>query len=836
MRTVKFYHDVKVEKVPEIEYVDIFYNKATFNIDDVLPHDLFVIRRGTKRINSKHWIKDTSLTKQYHAEYSSLYHKKTKTAVYIPRFPIAFDTETTTVTGDIPVVKDGELYTKKMTTGFVYYFILLIDKYVIHCRTWEDILTVFAQLQNKLRISSDTCVFSNTLLKTRVLIANLGFEFQFMRDRFPRIGHMWKKVFSVKSRTPLTAETDSGFVFQDALKISNSSLEKLSELYELPTKKTHDLDYSLMRNSKTPLDEKEIEYCSNDVRILGDFYRWIINNYVVNGLPFPLTSTGLVRDSLKKFCKMTEIKTRKADNGKTYRNQSRFIKTVLPNLFPKSYNEYAEDVLHGFRGGYTHANYTIAGRTIFDVNGGDFTSSYPYCLLFQKFPMSAFTESQNNTWDTLCKIKKQGKAILAKVTFHGLTNKTPHSLESVSKTYEWEQCGRSLKKYVQENNAIIDNGRILYTDNCTVIVTDLDIDSYDKFYNYDSVEVHYFKFAQYNYLPDYVRMCVIQYYQIKSVLKDKGLDETTDYRIAKAMLNAIYGMMCEKLHIDNTIYDPETKQWTKELPQTMEELESAYQECIGKQNDDFPTTILSPYWGMWTTSHARHNLFDILLELPSEDSLYCDTDSIYFTNPEKNQAVCDKYNKRVMEENSLLIDKWNKEHGFDIDVYNSKTDKDKTTYLNETHGMIPKMFIGLGAFDKLHKGSNYTRFKTLGAKRYIKSYMENGKEVTVQTIAGLPKESLMNYLSENMPDTDPYDFFQHGMTIPKVKNCSFYCDDEIAYEVTDYLGNSEIMHEYSAIGIKPIDFTMKLSSEYFELINKAIEEIKKKDLRKCVLT
>lgn len=836
MRQVKFYHDVKVEKVPETEYVDIFYNKSTFKIDDVLPHDLFVLRSGKYRINSKHWIKDTSLTKQYHAEYMQAHNKKTKTVIYIPKFPIAFDTETTTVVGDIPVIKNGDVYTKKMTTGFVYYFIILIDKYVIHCRTWEDTLRVFAQLQNKLKISSDVCILPNTLLKSRVLIANLGFEFQFMKDRFPRIGHNWKKIFAIKSRTPLTAETDSGFVFQDALKISNSSLEKLSSLYDLPTKKTHDLDYSLMRNSKTPLDEKEIEYCSNDVRILGDFYRWIINNYVVNGLPFPLTSTGLVRDSIKKFCKMTEVKVNKSENGKTYRNPSRFLKKTLPNLFPKTYNEYAEDVLHGFRGGYTHANYTIAGRTIYDVNGGDFTSSYPYCLLFQKFPMGSFTDNHDKTWDCVLRNIEHNRAVLAKVTFHGLKNKTPHSLESVSKTYEWEQCGKSLKKYVQQNNAIIDNGRILHTDNCTVVITDLDVDSYTKFYTWESVEVHYMKSSQYDYLPDYVRMCVIQYYQLKSILKKQGLDGTTEYRIAKAMLNAIYGMMCEKLHIDNATYDPELRRWIKETPQTMEELESAYQDCIGKTQNDFPTTILSPYWGMWTTSHARHNLFDILLELPYEDSLYCDTDSIYFTNPEKNQVVCDKYNKRVMEENSLLIAKWNKEHGFDIDVYNSKSDDDKTKYLNETHGMIPEMFIDLGTFDKLRKGSNYTRFKTLGAKRYIKSYMENDKEETEQTIAGLPKKSLMNYLSENMPDTDPYDFFKHGMTIPKVKNCSFYCDDEVAYEVTDYLGNSEIMHEYSAIGIRPIDFTMKLNSDYYKLIYNSVEEIKKKDLRECVVT
>ena len=40
-----------------------------------------------------------------------------------------------------------------------------------------------------------------------------------------------------------------------------------------------DLDYSLLRNSKTPLSEKELGYCFNDVLIVTSFINEQINEY-----------------------------------------------------------------------------------------------------------------------------------------------------------------------------------------------------------------------------------------------------------------------------------------------------------------------------------------------------------------------------------------------------------------------------------------------------------------------------------------------------------------------------------------------------------------------------
>ena len=72
----------------------------------------------------------------------------------------------------------------------------------------------------------------------------------------------------------------------------------------------------------------------------------------------------------------------------------------------------------------------------------------------------------------------------------------------------------------------------------------------------------------------------------------------------------------------------------------------------------------------------------------------------------------------------VLINEWNEKWGFDIDKYNKMNPDEREKYVKETHGLVPKFFFDLGTFDKLNKLGNYTRFKTLGAKRYVKEWWE----------------------------------------------------------------------------------------------------------------
>ena len=840
---IVFYHDVDIKDVEPVNYIDI--NFQAFDVDKAIP-DPFIIKKGKEEI-SDIWVKDNKLTKAYKREYREIHNEKTTANVYVPKFPLAFDIETTTI---IDYEKDKRGRIKYDDTGapmiaraegYAYHWQILVNETVVHCKSWTECMTVFRLVCNKLRLSAFVEGIPNHVFKARCLIANMGFEFQFMNQHFLSMGDKWTKIFAISNRSPLIAETDSGFVFQDALKISNSSLEKLSKLYSLPSKKSHDLDYSLVRNTKTTMTDEEINYCSLDVRILGDFHRWIMQNYHANGLDYPLTSTGLLRDTLGKYFEITEFKTKEyTKNGKkkTYKELSRFAKTI-PDLFPDTYDEYADTMLFGFRGGYTHANVRNANRILENVNGGDFTSSYPYVMMFQKFPVSKF-ESCRKDISVIEHLIKKGRAVMMKLRFHGLENLTSHSLESVNKTWEYKECGKSIKEFVNKTNSIVDNGRVLCADVLTVSLTDIDYESYKMFYKWDSVEVLEAKSAQYGLLPDYVRLSVSTYYHFKKILKRPDDEEqTTEYKLSKAMVNANYGLMCEKLHINEIVFDPERFMWYESMPQDKYELQQAYiDEIYGKNKDDKkynkrPKTILSPYWGIWTTAHARNNLFQILMKISDKDSIYCDTDSIYFLNPEKNWAICEEYNKKVMNDNLKLIKEWNEKWGFDIDEYNKMNPDEQKKYVEETHGLIPDYFADLGTFDKLNKIGNYTRFKTLGAKRYVKEWYDKKGELKVeQTIAGLPKTALCEYCKKN--DKDPFAVFKNGMSIKNVKKAHAYNDRPHTREITDYQGNTETMTEYASVGIFDVSFSMKMDSAYTRLILSYVESIKRKDLREYI--
>ena len=108
--------------------------------------------------------------------------------------------------------------------------------------------------------------------------------------------------------------------------------------------------------------------------------------------------------------------------------------------------------------------------------------------------------------------------------------------------------GKDLDRTQKQINAIVDNGRVVYADTITLYLTDIDlIENLDRFYDWNDVEIFEVKTARYGYLPDYVRWACALFYSKKNQLKKSGLSETTAYRLAKAFVNSIYGMMVQKL-------------------------------------------------------------------------------------------------------------------------------------------------------------------------------------------------------------------------------------------------------------------------------------------------
>ena len=109
----------------------------------------------------------------------------------------------------------------------------------------------------------------------------------------------------------------------------------------------------------------------------------------------------------------------------------------------------------------------------------------------------------------------------------------------------------------------------------------------------------------------------------------------------------------------------------------------------------------------------------------------------------------------------------------------------------------------------------YTRFKTLGAKRYLVE--EDGN--LYLTVAGLSKMNGINYMIEqcNNDFSKVFDMFTDELTIPKEhtgKNTHTYIDETITETIVDYKGIEENVTSQSGVHLEPAHYSLSIS-DYF---------------------
>lgn len=132
-------------------------------------------------------------------------------------------------------------------------------------------------------------------------------------------------------------------------------------------KKNGDLDYEKIRTSKTKLTKKELEYCEYDCLVVYHYILFELETYK-ELKKIPITYTGHVRKEFRNRINLD------------YKYKGQVRKAI--NTEPHIYNLLVD----AFMGGYTHANYYYANKIIKNVDSYDFTSSYPYVMLSEKYP------------------------------------------------------------------------------------------------------------------------------------------------------------------------------------------------------------------------------------------------------------------------------------------------------------------------------------------------------------------------------------------------------------------------------------------------------------------
>lgn len=458
--------------------------------------------------------------------------------------------------------------------AYIYHFAVSFycgqNEIVFTCRRWDEFEMLIKQIK---------AIFSLSYSRRIILwIANTSFEFAFIQRHFH-----WDEIFAKETRQPLIARS-GGLEFRECLSISGGSLAYLAKNYCDTQKLSGDLDYSITRNSKTPMTYNEKEYTWNDVIILAEWSKYIFDTYIVSQHYIPMTKTNIIRHNMKNYAKSLYPK-------KKYKELKAWIQT----LFPPSADDYNFVMNWLFRGGYVHGAFIKVLVLLFNLHSFDKKSSYPWSMLTKYMPMTKWKYVKKCT-ELYYRDLIQTYCVIAVIKFDNVSSRTCHSLESKSK------C-------LQLVEPIIDNGRVHECKSMTVFITELDFQNYEKWYQWETMTILQCHISKRGYLPSYVRDGLYKAFEQKENIDKK--ENPRDYEEQKKIVNGYYGMTVTRLpFFDIALNDGE---WVKKATKR------DYADLIKNE-------ILSPFWGIYVCSHSRKSECDFIVD-NATDILYGDTDS-----------------------------------------------------------------------------------------------------------------------------------------------------------------------------------------------------------------
>lgn len=374
----------------------------------------------------------------------------------------------------------------------MYIWQFSINDTVYYGRTWDEFRGFLIRLFHW-----------GTRDKKYVFVHNLPYEFQFLRNILK-----FDSVFARKSRKPIKAFCEEfNIEFRCSLMLTNCKLEKVAENYNLDVKKlTGNLDYDKLRNSKTELTEKELEYCENDCLVVYEYIKKELETFKEIKY-IPLTSTGHIRKELKDIVM----------SNYNYRNKVRNSINIDGHVYNLLLQAFAGRL-------YTSAIGYIAGTLMKgDIKSFDFCSSYPYVLTTQKFPMTEFRKVIIKDINEMSK----DYAYLIRCKMRNIKCNYYNNFISSSKCI-------SIKggKY--------DNGRLISADEIEITLIDLDFYFLVDCYKQKDTEIEILECyrSKYDYLPiEYVNFILDKY---ENKTKYKNVEGKEDvYAIEKAKVNRI---------------------------------------------------------------------------------------------------------------------------------------------------------------------------------------------------------------------------------------------------------------------------------------------------------
>lgn len=508
-----------------------------------------------------------------------------------------------------------------------------IGGYLIIGRRWSEFLELFERLQDILEDKHHI-----------IYVHNLSYEFCFLAGIMP---FYRDDVFATGSHKVLYARKDN-CEFRCSYKLTNMSLDLFTHEMKVKHGKLsgYKFDYSKERFPWTPLSLDEYKYGGWDVVGLYEAVHKLYDRDGDNVATVPYTSTGYVRREVKEEMEKTgEAKKLRWKSKELKEEGLRHTQKKLPDFDTQKMLRAA------FRGGNTHASRWYVTRDnlqiiVPGVYSYDRSSSYPDVICNCPFPVGSWFVPRETNLNSLLNLILRGYAVVMKVYLWNVRLKhkrEPVPYISVSKT-----------DYIQWDSEVQnDNGRVLAADYIEMTITDIDYKIIDRMYDYDHIEIEKMAACKYGPLPKAVTDKVKEYYTKKTALKGNKEQEMI-YAKAKALLNAIYGMMCQDPC--KTLYEyDESDEFEAFEPEAAKKLREEMNNATEENLDDFEkslTEILEKYyedeyegklnyaflsysWGVWTSAAARYRLQEAIDEAVRQkvEVVYVDTDSIKTIGP-----------------------------------------------------------------------------------------------------------------------------------------------------------------------------------------------------------
>lgn len=596
-------------------------------------------------------------------------------------------------------------------------------------------------------------------------IHNASYDIQYLKHYLFTTFGKPRKFLALNTHRILSIEFDS-IIFKCSYILSNRSLEKWArDLGCVHQKRVGLVDYSIIRTQQEKLTTNDWVYQIEDIETQEECILRQFEMYGDNVATVPLTSTGYVRRTARhKF-------------EKEKKNRDNFLKTAL--------NEQTYYFCRqAFSGGLTHGNRFYAGETVHGtIRHRDFTSHYPTQQICQYFPVGKFgLETRGCNLQELTDIMSE-YCCLIEFSFSSAVLKD----KSITFPYMQESKCRA-GRVVSTQHFISDNGRVLRVDGLTVLyVTELDMKWLLAQYNFSDFMVGDVYTAKRGRLPDFMIDTVNEFFHGKSHFKllekketdkMKKLEFSISLMKAKNGLNGIYGMTATDIVRDTITMDYDNGEWNVEKP---DDIPKALNNYYKGRN-----SFMSYQWGVWCTAHARNQLMTFIADIIGYDnSLYCDTDSLfYISTPE--------IEKRIQAENDRL-----------------KTLCDCNNWFVEVDG--EKVYYNHFGDEK----EDITQFRFLHAKCY--AYIESGELHC--TIAGVSQRRLVDATDGKLT------YYTREQELGDIENLTYGKQFTICGgTLCAYVENSPKLYEYngqlqecaSAVILLDNTKTLNDTNDYFE--------------------